>query len=484
MILEADIVITGFGGAGAAAAIAARRRGASVVVLEKQAADRHTPSTRMSGGLVMGAHNTEAAAAYLDACAGGMIPAEVSRAWAERAVALPGWLQGIDPDLALARIGGAEHPDLTGAGAIDVYQPGGARSRLDPSGKAGAFLWERLARATLASGAAIRWENPARRLIREGDAVTGVEADTPDGPLKVMAKRGVILTCGGYLHDAELKRNYLRAWPVHFYGNPGNTGDGIRMAQEAGADLWHMNQMIGRAIGTFPMEDGSELSFIIFIDPPGYAITDRHGRRFADEAAQARLLHGFYHHLLDYDPATGIHPRNPCYWFFDETRRKAAPLTLPFIGAQAVGLYDWSADNSAEIERGWIKRGATIAEAAAAAGVEDPRAAEESVAAYNAACRAGAPDPFGRPAETMVPIETGPFYCVPLHAGGSNTTGGPRRDRHARVLTPYGEPIPGLLAAGELGQASGMQYPADGSNLSEAFCFGQIAAETALGGNA
>ncbi len=44
---------------------------------------------------------------------------------------------------------------------------------------------------------------------------------------------------------------------MHFYGNPGNTGDGIRMAQAVGADLWHMNQMIGRAIGHFE-EDGRD----------------------------------------------------------------------------------------------------------------------------------------------------------------------------------------------------------------------------------
>jgi succinate dehydrogenase/fumarate reductase flavoprotein subunit len=81
----------------------------------------------------------------------------------------------------------------------------------------------------------------------------------------------------------------------------------------------------------------------------------------------------------------------------------------------------------------------------------------------------------------MVPVKSGPFYCVKLYPGGSNTTGGPRRNQQAQVLNTYGEPIEGLYAAGELGQATGMQYPADGSNLSEAFCFGQIAAESALG---
>jgi choline dehydrogenase-like flavoprotein len=125
-----DLVIVGFGGAGAAAAITGGRRGASVLVLEKQAADRHTPSTRMSGGLVMGAHDAGEAARYLDACAGGMIPADVSRAWAERAV-IYDWLNGLDAKLNLSRIGGAEHPRVAGASAIDVYQPGGAKHRLD-----------------------------------------------------------------------------------------------------------------------------------------------------------------------------------------------------------------------------------------------------------------------------------------------------------------------------------------------------------------
>jgi predicted oxidoreductase len=79
-----------------------------------------------------------------------------------------------------------------------------------------------------------------------------------------------------------------------------------------------------------------------------------------------------------------------------------------------------------------------------------------------------------------VPIDEGPYYCVKLWPGGPNTTGGPRRDSQGRVISVRGEPIPGLFAAGELGQVSGLLYPADGANLCEAFCYGQIAAETAL----
>lgn len=81
---EADLVVVGFGGAGAAAALAGAELGATVLVLEKQPEARHTPSTSMSGGIVMATNDVERATVYLDRCAGGMIPVQVSRAWAAK----------------------------------------------------------------------------------------------------------------------------------------------------------------------------------------------------------------------------------------------------------------------------------------------------------------------------------------------------------------------------------------------------------------
>jgi hypothetical protein len=191
-------------------------------------------------------------------------------------------------------------------------------------------------------------------------------------------------------------------------------------------------------------------------------------------------MHSFYFDLLQFDPARGIYPRIPSYWFFDEKRRSAGALTPKLIGACGAGIYDWSDDNSAEIESGWICSGATIREAARKARMENPDAAMATIEAYNKTCETGAPDPFGRSKASLVPINEGPFYCVKLWPGGSNTTGGPRRDETGRVLGVFGEPIAGLYAAGELGQVSGLLYPADGFNLCEAFCSGQIAVEAAL----
>ena len=477
---RADLVVVGFGAAGAAAALEAAERGASVLIVEKQPEQFHTPSTRMSGGIVMVATDATPATRYLDACAGGMVPEPVSAAWASAATELLDWLDARGVELPLDPCGGAEQPNLPGAEAIVTVQPGGA-VRLDPRGGAGPRLWEALRAAVDAQSAIrVRWSSPAERLVRDGDRVVGLKVRTASGGREVVAaSAGVVLSCGGYEFDEDLKRDHLRTYPVHFYGNPGNTGDGVRMAQDVGADLWHMNQMVGRAIGRFRLDDGTDQGFIIGIGPPGYVITDRDGRRFANEEPQARLLHGFYYELLAFDVERGEFPRNPCYWFFDERRRGAGPLTYPHIGACAVGLYDWSADNHGEIERGWIASGADPAEAAASAGVRDPEAAARTIAEYNEICATGN-DPMGRAADSLVPLDQPPYYCVPLWPGGSNTTGGPRRDERARVLDVFGEPISGLLAAGELGQASGMLYPADGSNLSEALCTGRIAATTAL----
>lgn len=144
-----------------------------------------------------------------------------------------------------------------------------------------------------------------------------------------------------------------------------------------------------------------------------------------------------------------------------------------------MGLHDWSHDNRAEMAQGWITSGDTVAEAAAAAGCGRPVEAAASVARYNDGCATGV-DPLGRDPATLIPLDQPPFHCVPLWAGGSNTSGGPRRDEHARVLDAFGQPIPGLYGAGELGQVLGMRYPGDGGNLSDALRFGQIAAAHAL----
>lgn len=493
MTQDFDLVIVGYGAAGVAAAITAARRGARVALIEKQAEDAHYSSTRMSGGMFMGADDVEQATIYLDACSGGMIPIEVSRAWAERAIHVEQWARDIGIETIHAA--GGWYPKLPGFESIKVYGPlprGTDKSTIDytlpapgelafkgpvPFGN-GQTLHDLLVDA-VAAEPNIRtfFAHKAERLVQTDGRIAGLVCSHDGGETEFRAARGVVLACGGFEADQELILNSLKAYPIYFYGSPANTGDGIRMAQAVGADLWHMNQMIGRAVGHFVHPDGRELSFNISVNPPGYAIVDKYGRRFANEYLQAVSKPNFYYELLHYDADLLEHPRIPAYWIFDKRRIEARPLS-----GGSFGHYAWSKDNRAEIDMGWIKEAASVEEAARAAGCLDPEAAARTVAEYNAACASGV-DAFGRPMASLIPIDEPPFYCVPVYPGGATTNGGPRRDAKARILNPFHEPIPGLFGAGELGGAIGVLYPSPGANLGEAFAFGAIAAETALESN-
>jgi len=494
--VEVDLVVIGYGAAGAAAALSASRQGASVALIEKQAESGHFSNTRLSGGLFMGVNEPEAGTVYLDQCAGGFIPIDVTRTWAERATGLQAWCA--DLGLESVRMAGAWYPELEGYDAIDVYAPlpPGVHAPDSVNKPAAGTLDAAHAQAFGNGDTLHRWYSAALKdqpgvTAYFGDGatslvqaerhgrVTGVECNGDGENRLFKARHGVVLACGGYGQDLDMVRNYLKAYPIYFYGNPFNTGDGVRMAQEVGADLWHMNQMIGRAVGHFAVDGDHEYSFNISLNPPGYVITDRYGQRFANEWLQAVSKPHFYYELLTFDADRLEYTRIPSFWFFDERRFRARTLTSRSVGVVAMGLYDWSVDNEKEVGSGWIKRGSTIEEVAAAAGVTDPQAAAASVAEYNRRCAAGR-DPLGRPADSLVPLDQPPFYCVPVYPGGANTNGGPRRDAQGHILDPRLRPIPGLFGAGELGGTIGLLYPSPGANLSEAFVFGQIAAETAL----
>ncbi|CAH1664789.1 MULTISPECIES: FAD-dependent oxidoreductase [unclassified Chelatococcus] len=488
---EADIVVLGYGVSGMAAAITAAKRGASVIVVEKQPQDDHKATLRMAGGIWMHLTDKDAGARYLERCYAGFVPPDLTHVMAERIATLRDWLASVDPDLPWVKINTAEHPHFDGAESVEVYQVGWHQHRLDPNGGTGKLIYAAFHKVVCGLGVRLLWSHKASALLRDVNGrVIGARAENSEGTVQIRARYGVVLGTGGFEHDEAAKQTYLPAYPAYFTASPAHTGDGLRMAAEVGADMWHMNQMVGRAMMGFPLEpDGRWQGFFVNMLPPGhppsqpapgYVIVDRFGERFADEYKQAKLLHSFFYELLKFDSGRGLYPRIPCFWIFDEKRRRAGPLTFRHVGPVSVGVYDWSFDNTAEIARGWISAGKTVKEAAAAAGVEDPGAAARAVDRYNESCSYDRADGYGRPPETLTPIAEPPFYCVKLWPAGPFTTGGPRRDAGCRILSVSGEAIAGLYGAGELGQISGLVYPADGYAITEALCTGQIAVETAL----
>jgi succinate dehydrogenase/fumarate reductase flavoprotein subunit len=288
-----------------------------------------------------------------------------------------------------------------------------------------------------------------------------------------------VLTCGGFENNQEMIRNYLPGIPYCYTsGSPYNEGDGIAMAMAVGADLWHMNNYAGPSMAlkipeirtTFSMQ---ALHYSKQM-PGGMIVVGPDGRRFTDEKFKTR--HGKIPVNGRWLPLT-----TPCPMFmiFDDTLFSAGPLydKHPSHGwTQIIERYEWSADNSAELAKGWIKSGDSLAALAARLGL-DPAALSDTVARWNRGCEAKHDPEFGRKL-MQAPIGHGPFYGVELSPSMLNTQGGPRRNEKGQIVRPDGTPLPRLYSAGELGSIYSYLYQGTG-NIGECLAFGRISGRNA-----
>jgi succinate dehydrogenase/fumarate reductase flavoprotein subunit len=272
-------------------------------------------------------------------------------------------------------------------------------------------------------------------------------------------------------------RDYLGLAAVPYWGTPAATGDGHRMAQRVGADLWHMCNM---AAITGLRAPGFEAGFPALGLPAwkSHIFVGLDGTRFVDETAFSRHGHALVHGRYE------IYPYQTAHVVFDEAARRTGPLVLPrrdmAIGWNLlVENYEWSADNLAEIEKGWIVKADSLDQLAGQLGL-DPARLRGTVEQYNRYCRDGIDEQFGRPAASLAPIAEPPYYAFTSPPMLGWTNGGPRRDEKSRVLDIRGEVIPGLFAAGTV--SSTYSWCKDGGfHIADAFAFGRIAGRTAAG---
>jgi succinate dehydrogenase/fumarate reductase flavoprotein subunit len=259
----------------------------------------------------------------------------------------------------------------------------------------------------------------------------------------------------------------------------GNTGDGIKMAQKAGAALWHMWLIHGGYGFRVP-----DVPIALRHNYPGFRNSerrmpwialDRFGRRFMDEYPPAPQDTPF-RTLQYWDPDLQDYPRIPCYLIFDEDGRKLDKMAWPVINDASI-QFEWSEDNLIEIEKGYVKRADTLEELAAQLEL-DPAAVRETVDRWNDNCRRGEDRDHYRPVGTMMPIETPPYYCIEAWPIITNTQGGPVHNARQQTLDAFGNPIPRLYKAGEMGSVFGHVYALGGNN-SECFIGGPIAGRNA-----
>jgi succinate dehydrogenase/fumarate reductase flavoprotein subunit len=471
-----DVIICGFGGAGAAAAIEAHDAGAHVLILEKM--DSGGGSTAEAGGTLATVVDPTGAVEHYAALTEGRTPRAVIEAHVAGIAELPRWI---------ARCGGTVGGYEPESPKFPVIHDGTAysnRPRADAIGRrlkvrepgvdhGGTTLWNLLRRNVETRLIEVRYASRGRRLIRETDGVTGIEVEASTGTTTVLhARRGVVLTCGGFAYRRDYLREHLGV-ELDALGPPGrNTGDGIDMALGVGAALWHLNAVATSFGYRFP---GCDVGWMCAVHGLGFFLVDQRGRRFVNE--RNAETHAAKNILLVRDPLTGAFTRFPSYLILDEATRLAGPLASRKGGWNR--QRPWSDDNSDEIAQGWIKRGDSLVKLGAELGL-DPDVVDElesTAERFNHAARHGN-DEFGRPRQEMAPLDALPFYGVPIIPVLLNTQGGPRRDAQARVVDTAGQVIPRLYSAGELGSMWAELYPGAG-NVTEALVFGRIAGRNA-----
>lgn len=496
---EFDVVVAGFGYAGALAALEASRGGAKVLLIEKT----NVPGgiSICSYGAVRSAKNKDKAFTYLKATCGDRTPDDVVKALADGMSQVELYVRE------LAKVNGAviettEEYGKTGANyPMEGYEsfyhttvvsvPNFVASKVYPwaIGAPGGPMMFKIIEDNLAkTKVEIRMGTEALRLITSGDGeVIGVTVRAGNRISRIRARGGVVLACGGFEGNRWMQEQFWEGKPILPVAARSNTGDGIRLAQDVGAAIWHMwhfhgaygmkhtNPSYPYAIRVKRLPDWIPSREHTAKVKMAWILLDNGCQRFMNEY-QPYTQDTTHRQMHLFNPVKQEYPRIPGYIIFDQNGSNMYPIGRPTSNDDGV-RYEWSEDNQKEVELGILKRAQTLTALAESLGANAAEL-EASVKRWNEMCRAGKDADFGRPAGTMAPIDTPPFYGTQAWPICSNTQGGPVHDGEQRIIDAYGDPIPGLYSAGEMGSAFGHLY-LSGGNIAECFVNGPIAGRNA-----
>jgi succinate dehydrogenase/fumarate reductase flavoprotein subunit len=523
----ADVVVVGSGAAGFGAAFAAAAAGASVIVLEKASFVGGT--TARSGGVMWVCDNPVMRSQGIDDDRAAALRYLARTAYPTQynprhdTLGLPDnrfkvleafydkGSEALEEAIAagMMELEAVPYPDYYAhlpedeapwGRCIQAKYPPGHRPGLDPTG--GQFLVDRLREGAEKLGTRTILDAEVVHLVRNSSGdVVGVEVRIGRRTALIGARKGVVFGSGGFLHNPEYTREFLRGPLLGGAAAEQATGDFIRIGIEAGAQLGNLSHAWW-AQGVLDLLARNRVTSTDVYSPYGDSMiqVNKHGRRVVNEKSpynERGQVHGAW------DSVRGEYPNLLMFMLFDdgvllnpEPSRFRFPV--PPIGQTAdyvVSAPTWEAlaDKLREKLRGFEHlTGGTTLDDAWVANVRG------TIARWNEMSQAGVDADFKRgesPIEqtwagsarngmrnpTMHPFtESGPYHCVILAPAGLDTKGGPVTDEHARVLDTMGEAIPGLYGAGNcVASPAGQAYWGPGGTVGVAFIFGFIAGKHA-----
>ena len=445
-----DVVVVGAGLAGATAALTAAQAGCTVALLEK--CDAPGGSSVLSGGgmLLAGtplqeregvADDPEQLREEIIAVGRGRNDPDLVDAYITHQAEAARWLEGCGVAWTLSSVKHDEPPRL----------------HATPRGHLVPFLLDAL--RTLAPDALLTG-SAARRLHTDSTGrVVGVEVERAGSVHTVAARRGVVLTSGGFTRDPELMETFAPSWvgAVPMSG-AGNTGDGLRMAWALGAGLRDMawvSASFGASKAHYPdtSPHPDDRPRLLYPNMSGAIVVNREGRRFVDESWNYKRISEV---CRDQPDGVGI-------MVFDQ---KIMDRSVEYPAPR-----NWRSG----LDDGTVRAADTVAALASLLDIA-PGVLTATVDAYNTCVADGRDPAFGRPLAGAEPLDESPYYAFPCGNGLTTTYCGLRVDARMRVLTVFGEPIEGLHAAGEVvGGFHGAGY-LSGTALGKALIFGRLAA--------
>jgi succinate dehydrogenase/fumarate reductase flavoprotein subunit len=310
----------------------------------------------------------------------------------------------------------------------------------------------------------------------------GVKALQGGKEIYVKGNKGVLLGCGGFEHNEEMRKQYLYG-PLEGMASPStNTGDAHKMGMRVGADLGNMSSIWGNPfyiIGDDPAQNPLA-DYGMYAGLPGAVYVNSKGKRFCNEAAGYDVV---VNPMYNYSTKTYSFENIPAWMIFD---------------ANHVEHYSWP--TFAEEKPEWVAEFASLEELAQACSI-DPEGLLEEISHFNALCADGVDADFGRGAwlhdsiqtESFEPrpdlanccleaISTAPFYAVRIGPGAFGTNGGLKVSADAQVLDTFGKPIEGLYACGNsTSSIVGSIYPGPGGTVGPGFYQAFKAANHSLG---
>lgn len=323
------------------------------------------------------------------------------------------------------------------------------------------------------AGVPVQYDTELTGLLVEAGRVTGV--DTTRG--RIRARRGVILSSGGFEHSQELRERYLPSptsadWTT---GSAHNEGGGLVAGMAAGGQVALLDDAWWGP--TIPLPNGPWFC-LAERNLPGSILVNGAGRRFMNEALPyVEAVHAMYA-----GEATGV--RHVPSWLIADQRYRNRYVFAGLSPRQSFPRR-W-------LDSGVVVQAPTLAELAER--IEVPAdTLTRTVARFNGFAATGVDadfhrgesaydryysDPTVRPNPSLHAIDQAPFYAVKIVPGDLGTKGGLVTDERARVLRADGSAIAGLYAAGNCSAAvMGRTYAGPGATIGPALVFGYLAAE-------